>query len=124
MPYFVSLSDIWHWIIASQSRRLKVSKEETLLVKGDPADALYCTISGEFTVETNPPIQMPAGSLVGEMGILSESPRNATIRCTEDGEVIIIPAHVIRVCMQNSPTFGTVLEDLVKVRQGDSDESE
>ncbi len=122
-PYFASLPDVWKWVIATQARRQTLSAGDTLLTKGDPADALYCTVSGEFSVETNPPKQLTAGSLAGEMGILSESPRNATIRCSSDGDVIIIPAHIIRVCMQNCPTFGTVLEDLMRSRQGDSNES-
>ena len=71
---------------------------------------------GDVVVEADRPIELAAPAIIGEMGILSEAPRNASIRCTKWCTVIILPAHIIRVCLQQNPSMQEWMTSLVDAR--------
>ena len=77
-----------------------------LFHKGDPASELHFIMSGRFRV-VEPNIEMKAGAIVGELGLLEPGKsRTASIECIEAGETLAISYdHVMQLYFQN-PTFG------------------
>ncbi len=67
-----------------------------LFEQGDPGDRLYFITDGQVEVRLrNSPSQpertqvfLGRGQLVGEMALLDQGPRSATIRCSQDGTVL------------------------------------
>lgn len=67
-----------------------------LFEQGDPGDRLYFITDGQVEVRwRNSPSQpertqvfLGRGQLVGEMALLDQGPRSATIRCSQDGTVL------------------------------------
>ena len=121
---FAELETSWQWVLACQTSIHRLSANDTLIQQGESADTLYIVQDGSFTVQTESPIVLSSPSIVGEMGILSEAPRNATIECTQDGSVLAIPAHIIRVCLQQHPSMQEWMRRLIHQRLGESHESE
>lgn len=116
MPPFSSLSPEWQWMLATQASAHTIAADQFALEKGDASNALYLLTYGEVSVDTTPPVSLSAPAIFGEMGILSESPRNASVRCTTWCTVVVLPAHIIRVCLQQHPSMQAWLDDLVSNR--------
>lgn len=115
-PSFALLSTKWQWLLAVHARHQICNAGSILLAKNDPTDAIYIVESGTFQVlQTD--IELKVHSIIGEMGILSEEPRSATIQCTSSGRVLMIPAYLIRLCIQQCPDFANNLHTLMIERQ-------
>ena len=85
VPIFAEIEPAKLKLLAFMSERVAFDPGKRLMRQGDPADAAYLIIDGhaEVIVETpaGPVIVATLGpnELVGEMGILCDVPRNATV---------------------------------------------
>jgi CRP/FNR family transcriptional regulator, cyclic AMP receptor protein len=86
VPFFAGIEPAKLKLLAFMSERVGYDAGRTLFRQGDPADAAYLIIDGEaeiileglagpITVATLGP-----NDTVGEMGILGDVPRNATVK--------------------------------------------
>lgn len=73
--------------IERYAERVALAADEVLIEQGAPADAMYLITSGRVTAERARPGLPPErfetmgrGSIVGEVGLLTERPRAATVR--------------------------------------------
>ena len=125
MAPFSALSPEWQWMLATQASQQTIAAEQYLLEKDTPSDTLYMLSHGEVLVEAESTVELSSPSIIGEMGILSEAPRNASIRCTKWCTVVVLPSHIIRVCLQQNPSMQAWMTSLVQDRlssQGGSNE--
>jgi hypothetical protein len=77
------------WLKPFMTER-KYAKGDKLFSKGDAANEMFLTISGKFKV-TEFSIELPPGSLMGELGFLTpDNRRTATVECIEAGHVLTI----------------------------------
>jgi len=89
VPMFAEIEPAKLKLLAFMSERVGFDPGKQLMREGDPADAAYLIIDGnaEVLVDTpaGPVIVATLGPnvLVGEMGILSDAPRNATVRAKD-----------------------------------------
>jgi len=84
----------------------KYRKGDILFKKGDVAHDMLLTVTGKFVV-TEINVQLPPGSLMGELGFLSpDNRRTATIECTEDGQVLTITYDKLLEIYFQNPQFG------------------
>src|ERR1700691_4785957 len=75
------------WLKPFMTER-KYRKGDVLFKKGDRADEMFLTVTGNFLV-TEIGVELPPGRLMGELGFLSpDNKRTATVACTEDGHVL------------------------------------
>ena len=85
------------------------NRGETLFNKGETSQTMYVVISGEFDVlDYNSEASFDAGDvykkvnscmpgdIIGEMGLLREAPRSATVVATEESELLLINWKVIQ----------------------------
>lgn len=95
-------------------RRCKAG--EVLFYKHEKADEMFYVVRGRFRlVETG--IELPPGSIVGELGMLSPSnKRTQTLECLEDGLVLSVTYRKVEELYVQNPEFGFYFLRLVSAR--------
>jgi CRP-like cAMP-binding protein len=89
VPIFAEIEPAKLKLLAFMSERVGFDPGKRLVQQGDPADAAYLIIDGhaEVILETSAgPVvvaTLGANETVGEMGILGDVPRNATVRAKD-----------------------------------------
>jgi CRP/FNR family cyclic AMP-dependent transcriptional regulator len=74
--------------------------------KGDRANEMLYLLSGKFQL-TESGIELGAGSLVGELGLLSpDQTRTQTLECLEDGRYLAISYDQLKQLFIQNPQFG------------------
>jgi CRP-like cAMP-binding protein len=86
VPMFAKLDPSKLRLLAFTSQLLTFEDAEILFKQGDPSDSTYLVLLGEMEVlagsDYDPVVAgvLGANELVGEMGVLANAPRSATIR--------------------------------------------
>lgn len=86
VPFFAEIEPAKLKLLAFMSERVGYDAGRTLCQQGEPADAAYLIIEGEADIVLESPTgQIIVATLgpndtVGEMGIIGDVPRNATVR--------------------------------------------
>lgn len=98
------------------------ARGEALITEGAEADAVYVLQSGSCAVSRNVAGQdvvinyVPAGSLLGEMALLYNTPRNATVRAAVGVEAIRIDGAQFRDLMERKPHMRSIIERIAEER--------
>jgi len=86
LPLFADIEPGKLKLLAFMSERVGYDPGKTLMRQGDAADSAYVIIEGEAEIILEGPAgpitvaTLGANELVGEMGILCDAPRNATVQ--------------------------------------------
>ena len=86
VPFFADIEPGKLKLLAFMSERVGFDPGKNLCRQGDPADAAYLIIEGEADIILEGPAgpitvaTLGANEIVGEIGILCDVPRNATVR--------------------------------------------
>ena len=89
VPIFAEIEPAKLKLLAFMSERVGFDPGKMLVQQGDPADAAYLIIDGHAEVVLETPAgpvvvaTLGANETVGEMGILGDVPRNATVRAKD-----------------------------------------
>lgn len=65
-----------------------LAEHETIFSKGDQADSMFIIEYGKVKVEIDNPVYLVSGDYFGEMGLLGNAPRNATITAADDTKLL------------------------------------
>ena len=85
IPFFSEIEPARLKLLAFMSERVGYDPGKPLMRQGDPADAAYLIIEGEADIILEGPAgpitvaTLGANEIVGEIGILCDAPRNATV---------------------------------------------
>lgn len=89
----------------------------TIVREGDPADALYVIVSGSVEITSQGDTDtietlrtMDSGTYFGELGIIEQIPRTATVTSTAECELYRIDADVFREALTEYPPATTFLD--------------
>jgi CRP/FNR family transcriptional regulator, cyclic AMP receptor protein len=94
-----------NWLKPFMSRQ-SVAAGTTLFRKGDSADAMYVIAAGKFRLAESG-LEIPAGSVVGEMGLFSpDGQRTQTLLCEQEGEIFSIKYQDFKQLYFQNPEFG------------------
>lgn len=128
VPLFVSFSDEQLRTVVGMVTRKSAPRNTTIMAAGDPTDSLYIVLSGRLKVmmsdadgrEVILTILGP-GEYFGEMGLIDDSPRSASVVTIEPCELLSIAKRDFKQSMeQNFDLAVTVMRDLVKrLREAD-----
>jgi len=103
---------------------------DTLIREGDPSDALYVVASGRLqafvAVEGGEALvgEIGRGEVIGEMGILAQETRSATVRALRDSNLVRIPSDVFLQFLREQPDELLAIAQLLIQRLGRSNRSE
>lgn len=97
--------------IVDSAEIMTVKAGEAIIEEGDTGIDLFVIRSGSMVVEKmvgRKPVflsYLPAGSYVGEMAVLDDTPRTATVRAAIKSEVIKVDGHAFRALLEKNPTL-------------------
>ncbi|HEV2251467.1 MAG TPA: cyclic nucleotide-binding domain-containing protein, partial [Candidatus Limnocylindria bacterium] len=78
--------------LAAYMDPISVRAGDTIITEGETGDALYIVVRGTFAVLAGPDAErlntIGPGHYMGELALLVDEPRSATIRADTDGEVL------------------------------------
>jgi CRP-like cAMP-binding protein len=88
---------------------------EALFHEGEPGDALYVIVEGEVSVQAEGPprvemARLGAGSFIGEVALMTDQPRSATVAAIGPSELLRIDRHTLsRVLADHGDVLRAVL---------------
>lgn len=95
-------------------------KGDILFAKGEPANEMFCTVTGRYRV-LELGIELKPGQLVGELAMLApDNRRTATLECIEQGEALSITYEQVEQLYYQNPTFGFYFLRLATARLFDN----
>jgi signal transduction histidine kinase len=121
-PLFQGLSDEELQQLMDMAEPISLRAGEILIKQGEPGDSAYVVISGDFEVQKQSgqslikiDVRNP-GDVVGEMALLSQAPRNATLIAKMDSEVLRIPQEAFEKLLSSSTTASMAILHWVMAR--------
>jgi len=122
VPLLASFPDEQLRVLTAVVNRRSVPRGTVVIAAGDPTDALYIVISGRLKVMMSDAegkevilSLLGAGEYFGEMGLIDDSPRSASVVATEPCELLAIARRDFKRCMaENFEMATTVMRGLVR----------
>ncbi|MGE0870206.1 MAG: cyclic nucleotide-binding domain-containing protein [Kofleriaceae bacterium] len=104
--------------LIKQMSLLELSEGQVLFAEGDDGDCLYVISEGEVSVTTGGQqlAKLGPSAFFGEIALVTDQPRSATIRATMRTEVLAIDRNVIREAAADQPEIVTLLFKFVRDR--------
>jgi CRP-like cAMP-binding protein len=86
---------------------VKLAPGEALFSEGEPASCMYVVRSGTVRVSTGTTVleEFGPGSILGEMALIEDSPRSATVTAVSDCEIAVVDRHRFLFLVQQTPSF-------------------
>jgi len=128
VPLFTVLPESQLQLLTRVVGRKTCPRNTTIIAAGDPTDALYIVISGRLKVMMSDDegrevilAILSQGEFFGEMGLIDEAPRSATVIAIEPCELLMISKIDFKKCLQENFDISMgVMRGLVKrLREAD-----
>jgi len=110
LPIFEMLDDECLKPVAGVAMLRHVPRHTVVLHAGDHTDNIYFVLSGALKVQISDDegrevilSMLGPGELFGEMGVLDDHPRSATVLAVESSEVVVIGQADFKQCLAENP---------------------
>jgi CRP-like cAMP-binding protein len=98
---------------------------DRVCVQGEPGDFFFVVQEGHFQVSVRrgalsrarKVATLGSGDCFGEMALLNQAPRNATVTCLAASRIFALPALHFQAVLAENPEFSRVMNDLAAERQ-------
>ena len=106
---FAGLDETAHARLAGAWEAVHVRGGEVVIHAGDPGDAVYLVVSGRLRVTTERAdgpsalSEIGRGQIVGEMALIDDAPRNASVHAIRDSELLRLGADHFRSVIEEEP---------------------
>jgi alkyl hydroperoxide reductase subunit AhpC len=109
--------------LAERAEKVSLAAGETIVAEGDPADRFYVIARGEVAVSRRSPegeeidlATLGPGQFFGEVGILAETRRTATVRAIEDVELLALSWEEFQAALEQSDSTHRDFSEIVHER--------
>jgi CRP/FNR family transcriptional regulator, cyclic AMP receptor protein len=89
--------------LAKQAQFAELARGETVMVKGDEADSFYVILSGTAEVRSPTARLLTTGDYFGELALLDDRPRSATVVATDDLHIMRLPRKAFMELVDEQP---------------------
>ena len=98
------LNDELLYTMTRDSEIIDYIPQDVIVKQHDPSDSLYLILSGRCAIYVNdkPLSQLEAGDMLGEMGLIQNTPRSATVIALEATQALRVPQDAFDKMIQNS----------------------
>lgn len=105
VPFLGDLPPATRQRLTARAKRVTVEAGALLFAQGDVADALYIVASGrlEIVADGEAILELGPGSVIGELGLLTGTPRAASVRARRDSEVLRISRRSFDLAIADDP---------------------
>src|SRR5215216_1132969 len=121
-PLFEGLSDDELQQLVSNAEPVSLRAGESLIKQGETGDAAFVVLYGEFEVQKQSgpslikiDVRSP-GDVVGEMALLSRTPRSASVISKTDSQCLRIPQEAFEQLLSSSPSAARAVLNWVMIR--------
>ncbi len=122
LPIFEMLDDECLRPLTRVSRLRQIPRHTVVLHDGDRTDCIYFVLSGALKVQISDEegrevilSMLGPGELFGEMGVLDDHPRSATVLAVESSEVVEIGKKDFKQCLVENPDVSLfIMRNLTK----------
>lgn len=105
--------------LARDARPLHVATGRRIITKGEPGDAFYAIVSGEVEVRANgQPGVLHAGDSFGEIALLRNVPRTATVTGLSDADLLAIERDIFLAAVTGYPESAAAAHAVAAARLG------
>jgi voltage-gated potassium channel len=120
IPLFASLSDADRNELGNWFESRSTSAGVRLCGEGAPGYSFFVLTDGsaEVTIDGEKVAELGPGDFFGEMAILGDGYRSATVTMTLPGKVLVMFGTDFRRLQQEQPEIASVVEDSVRTRVG------
>ncbi len=122
IPLFADLPEADLEWLSTRAEPMDVPAGTDLIREGEPGQAAYIVLDGEFEVTKKSGHQdiaitvRQAGEVFGEMALLDQAPRSATVRAVQDGHVLSISGDTFKALLAHSPSASMAILQTVSRR--------
>ena len=117
VPLFAGLEALRIAEVAGLLHAKLVPPRYTIVRRDEAADAMYFITSGEVDVDVAPaPVRLGAGDFFGEIALLKESNRTATVIAVTECQLLTLEAADFRRMLAANPELGDALENTMRER--------
>jgi EmrB/QacA subfamily drug resistance transporter len=104
-PFLGDLPPATRRRLTAGAKRVPVVAGKLLFAQGDAADALYVVASGrlEIVADGAAILELGPGAVIGELGLLTNTPRAASVRARRDSEVLRISRRTFDAALADDP---------------------
>ena len=103
--------------VISQMRRYRYAKGQTIVKQGEPGDSFFVIYKGRVEVLSKKSIfktvkmgELSDGEFFGEMSLLRDQPRNATINAIESTDCFVLFKTDFQTMVKHSPDFANAVK--------------
>lgn len=123
VPFFGHLPDLDLEAISKTVTMEYYPAGHVLFSEGDPGDKMYVIKSGSVEVIRGRVIVTELGPdrFFGEMALVSDQPRNATLQVKTDTELLVLPKEDFQHLLKTNPTIATMVSYEAVKRFKDND---
>lgn len=121
VPMLAPLDDEVQEDLASRMVERRVEAGETLVAEGDAAEEFFLIVEGTFDtlIQGDPVRVMNPGDSFGEIALLRDSERTATVVAREDGAVMVLGREDFLGAVAADPASMVVADAIINTRLGD-----
>lgn len=117
VPFFAFLDALKISEIADLLELKRVPADFLIINEGDPADAIYFISVGQVKVElSSGPIRLGAGDFFGEIALLKECKRTASVRSISPCELMVLSVHDFQALLRANPETNASLNEVMESR--------
>jgi signal transduction histidine kinase len=116
LPLFAELAEEDLDRLCRMARRVRVEEGALVMEEGSPGDGLYIVVEGQLEVTKNDGhgqvvlASRGPGEFLGEMSLLEQAPRTATVRAVHDAELLVIqPGDFVSLLASSPGAAATIL---------------
>ena len=107
VPLFEGMSKKDLTAVARAAEEVDVSSGEVIIFQDDSAPAAYVLVSAKAIVRRNnrKVAELGPGAVVGELALLSDAPRTASVVATTDGTILEVHRRHFMALLNDSPAL-------------------
>lgn len=111
IPFFAQLSDEDLEAIAAKVEMQYFGPEQVIFEQGDYGEEMYVIKRGKVEVsrDFNVLAELSDNAFFGEMALVSDEPRNATIKATTDVEALVLKKDDFKQLLETKPSIAAVV---------------
>ena len=111
VPLLAGLDDRVRRRLAQIGKRRTYAADEAIVKEGTTGTALYVILSGRVRVERGASQvgELGAGDFFGELALIEEEPRSASVIAVDETECLLFPAWEFRALLEEQPQIAVAI---------------